>query len=71
MPMQMRRLIAQAGEVYFGWIQQIAQDLFHSKNRLHKILPLRFLKIGHFLDMRIANNAAERGIVSVVNAHHS
>ena len=71
MPVQVRCLVAKAGQVHFGWIKQIAQGLLHRKDNPQEGLPIRLRQVRHFLYVRIPYHAAKHRVVGIINEHHA
>lgn len=61
MPMQMRDLVAKAGEIDFVGRESLAHDLFHSKDNFHQCSSLIKSEVSHFSNMRQPYDSGKSG----------
>ena len=66
-PMHVGCHVAQAGKVDFVWVEQVAQCGLDGENDAHYLLRLFAVQVGHFGDVAVQNDAAEAGIIRVVD----
>lgn len=69
MPVQMRHHIAQAGQIDFLRLQDFALRRFNLADRTHQGGSIFDCQIGHFLDVRIPDDAAKAGIICISDQH--
>jgi DNA-binding ferritin-like protein len=71
MPVQVRYHVAQAGQVDFRRLHQLAQSLLDGKYHAHQSIPSRCIQIGHFAHVPVEDYAAEAGIVAVFDQDYA
>lgn len=68
-PVQMRHHIAEAGQIDFLRLQNLALRSFYLADHLHQGRAFRYRQIGHFPDVRIPDHAAKAGVIRIVDQH--
>lgn len=68
-PMNMRRHVAQTGDVDFFRPHDFPHSRLDRPHCAHDAGAVGRIQIGHFLDMRIPDDAAEAGIGTVIDQH--
>ena len=69
-PVQVRRQIAETGDIHFLRPQRLPQRGLQREYRVHKYLTIRRREIGEFPDMLVPDNAAETGIGGTISTAH-
>lgn len=65
--MHMRNHVAEAGQIDLVWLDDISYDGFDGEDDAHQFLLLVACEIGHLGGVPVENDAAEAGIIGVVN----
>lgn len=68
-PMQMRRQVAQAGEIHLVGSEQGTDDSLDCENDVHQRLALGRFEIGHLAHMGGPDNPAKARVAGVVDKH--
>ena len=71
MPVQMRRQIAETGDIHFLRPQRFTQYGFESENRFHENLPIRDTEVGELFDMFIPHNPAKTAIGVAISSSYA
>ncbi len=67
MPVQMWHHVAEAGQIDLVGLHDFPHRRFHREYHRHQALPLLGRQIGHFFDMGIQYDAAEAGVIGIVD----
>ena len=65
----MRNHVAEAGQIDLGRLDDIAYDGFDGEHDAHQLLLLVGSQIGHFGGVPVEDDAAEAGVIRVVDIH--
>lgn len=71
MPVQVRCHIAEAGEIDFMRLHHLAHGTLDSKNCVHHFGTQLYGKVSHFLDVGVPDNAAEAGVIGIVDQYYA
>ncbi len=71
MPMHMRHHVTQAGQIDLVRLGNLPYRRLHRKYHSHQTLPLDGWQIGHFLDVRVQDHAAETGVICLIDPDHT
>lgn len=70
-PMQVRDLVSEAGEVDFVRVHQGTQAAFDSKHHVHEMTPRKNIQIAHFGDVLIPDDLKIAGIGGIVGCDNA
>jgi hypothetical protein len=68
-PVQVRHLIAEAGEVDLVRRHRLALSGLDREHHLHDPLPLQRVEVAHLTHVRVRNDADKAGMVGIVDEH--
>ena len=71
MPMHMWHHVAETSEVDLVGLDDFTHGGFHCEYHVHQTLALFLWQIGHFLSVLVQDDAAEAGIIGVVDPDHT
>ena len=71
MPVDVRRKIAQAGEVDLVRRHDLAQHGFNRQHDLHAVRAIRLGKVSHFSNVIIPDHTALAGVARFDDIHHA
>src|SRR3989344_3023810 len=71
MPVQMRNLVTQRGQIDFVRMHRFSQNLLGNEYHRHQMRALRIREIGHFFHVVTPDDAAESGIIGVLHKNHA
>ena len=71
MPMQMRSLVTEAGQIDFFRLQNFTYRLLHGKHHRHQAFTLSSLQITHFLGVSVQNHPAKSRVIDIIHPHHT
>ena len=68
-PMQMRRHVAEAGQIDLVRNKKLANDLFDGEDDAHQGMAYRGFEVAHLSDMSLPDDAAKARVMRIVNAN--
>ena len=68
-PMQMRRHIAESGQIDFKRCQDVAHSTFDCQDNAHAMRLIRGGKVGHFFHVRAPDHATKARIIGIRDEH--
>lgn len=71
MPVEMRNLVAEAGEVYLSRFEHSAHGLFRCQHHLYEAIPIVLRQVAHLHHVGVENHSAVTGIVQRFHADNA
>lgn len=69
MPMHMRHLVAETGEIDLEWRETGAHGALQRENAAHQVVAVGDLEIGHFGRVRLPDDAAETRVIGIIDTN--
>src|SRR3989344_4989293 len=70
-PVQMRGLVSERGQIDLVRLEQIVQHLFDGEHHVHEVLTGARIQLCHFFHVRLPDDATKAGIVGIANQNHA
>jgi len=68
-PVQMRRHVAEAGEIHLVGSEKRAHDLLDGENHIHQGNALARIEIGHLANVGGTHDPAKPGVIGIIDEH--